>query len=592
MADVSLRITDVIEMMAGYMRSRVRAEYPDIDVSDGSPFDDIFIAPMKEIFSPFVTIVNEIEIRNDTPNAAALPKAMLDELGQGSYFMVRRAGSKATGEVIFSFKSISDTLNLIIPKGVMLSTNDGYSYQVFTRLELSPLELYAMYNTTTFMYDIPVPVEALDFGEEYNVNAYRVTTVDTVFSTSLAYVKNISPMTGGASEESNEEYWDRIKSFYISRQLGTIPGYKQFIFENFPEIDEIYVSGLGDKYMTRDTIEYTDDGVNKTVTAGGKIDIYLRGGSYSSVKSQGIARNLNLLIQGAIYSTIDITGISVYRLADGPGHPKGRTVTEFSPGTGLSTQALVVVASTGISVGDTLCVSYSYSLDGGTTTLTSTETFPIKLLTIPLSCPFEDIISIRNLTQNYYVDISNNANYNITTISDLDYENTSKEEKTITITDAGRHNGDVMEVVYSYNQTINVLNNFFNIEENRIVTTDILLKEALIKYINISMVIHMGPDYTYTSDIATSLRNSAEQYFGQLTMGQSVQEPDLINALYTNENVGGAIAYINFPLQAMYVAVDPDAEISYSARVGTSPIIITTEERQYALLNKVEIEVV
>lgn len=582
MANSVTTLTDILNMLSGYIENKIRVEFPEIDVTDGSPFQDLFISTMKTIMAPFVTIVNEIELRTDTENMVNLPSATLDEIGQGSYFLTRRVGTRAIGEVTFSFKTISDTTNLTIPLGIVVATDEGYAFQTISKSEFTPMELYTMYNATSYTYDVSVLVEAVDTGEEYCVGPYKITMVQTPFNSNLTGIKNINAMAGGTTEESNQEYFNRIKSFYTSRQLGTEAGYKQFIFENFPEILEAYIAGLGDPYMTRDKITYTDDGVQKEVTVGGCIDIYLKGCIHDSMADSAIFNSRNLVLVNAIYDNIDQSSVFAYKASDTNKTHLTITISSCDP-----SSMLVSINANSCDVGDVIIVQYQYTVNG--TTTTTMEQFSIGLLSFDLQAPFDDIISIKNLTQDFLYQLSSIGDWITLTLSNPDFAGTSKERWVLTFADHDVHNGDEIEVTYSHNRTANLLDAFFNIQENRIVTTNLLFREAVAKYVNIAFKIKMKDGYTYTPDILSSFTTSLDGYFADLSMGDPVQESDIVNILYANENVGVSIAYVALPLDAMYVPDSPNDAVSFSPRTNGTPITISVDAIGQAMLNKISI---
>ena len=249
----------------------------------------------------------------------------------------------------------------------------------------------------------------------------RITKLDTPFNNKLVSVTNPNSFTGGIDKESNSDYAERIKQFYMSRTLDTISGYERAIRDNFEEVVDLYVAGKDDPYMTRDLITIVDPNDNntfKTVHIGGKTDIY---------------------VLGCIYNTIEEKIIA----------PEN---------------------------GD---------------------------ITLDLICPLKEIVSIENVTQSvvYSINVADQNVYEIITHSEDYEEHSSREQKTLKIIEPTINPGDEIRVVYKNVQTIIDLNDYFNLQENRIVTSDVLFKEARSQPVNIAVTVKMKPDQDFTSTV-------------------------------------------------------------------------------------------
>jgi len=107
MADI-INIADMKQMIEDYMVDTIAQQHPDIDVSEGSVFHDLFITPVATVVQPFIETVNRMELKLNLDNAQYLTEEELDEIGLGNYFIERNTGTAATGNIIIGFSSVPD----------------------------------------------------------------------------------------------------------------------------------------------------------------------------------------------------------------------------------------------------------------------------------------------------------------------------------------------------------------------------------------------------------------------------------------------------------------------------------------------------
>lgn len=572
MSEKIAQVIDITESTKQYIIRTIKEKHTDMDLSEGSPFVDMFVDPISPVIAPLVDLIGRIELKTNLNNAELMTEEELDEVAEGNYFFQRKQGGKSYGEVTFYLRSISEENNFVIPQGVILSTDDGYKYQVISRHEFTPNDLYPMYNPENLMYEITVSVEGIDVGIEYDVEEGKIKNIDTPFSEKVVSVGNINKITGGESKESNGEFAERLKSFYISRNLGTSPGYKDFIIDNFQEVEEMHVSGKNDAFMMRDIITYKneyDELVSKHI--GGKIDIYIRGETFDTdVKSIVVQNNIFELSQ----NEINETSIQMYLKGDIDKTPRVFSL-EYD-----SELDIYTLTASEYSDGESLIVEYEY---GEGLTIYYDE-FKIEETIVDLEAPISGIISIFNNANETEIDISEEGAYEIIS-KNPEFDSTSQEEKSIKITSPFVKNGNECKIEYSYSRTLNLLEKIFSLEESRIITTDVLFKKAI--PIPINIIVEIGTKgEALTASHRSTIQRSIASFLSDIKMGGNIEESDIVANLYKDENVADFLRYIKLPLLSIYVPVSISADIETGRRdIGT----ITSRKIEYFSLNKIQI---
>jgi hypothetical protein len=563
------------------MIAKIKAQFPNLDTSEQSVFTDLFINPMKALFQPVVAELNGMEIRDNLDNAEYMTEDELDKIGVGNYLIARNVGQESTATVTLSFATISNIDNLVIPAGIIFSTPSGLNFQLSERKEFTPTELYTMYNPQTMQYDVEVTVTAMDVGSKYNVAEGQINKCESVFNNSLVAVINKSPATGGTDKESNVDYAARMREYYVSRHLGTPYGYRQFIFENFPEVEDVYISGYGDKYMERDQLmSYNPETTEITSKhIGGKVDVYLKGSNFRT-STTTLQLNSNNMILSAKLSNIVSESIRVVNDTD----QSKIVVWNVTPN--ADGNAVVKMINTGDQSFDSSIVnniSVRYKITAADSTIVDkVEYFNVGISAAELDQPFKDILNVQ--------DVSTGLTYN-----DIKYYSivqsgiigTSQEENQFTFSGLMEDipNGHMFSVSYTINDTINSLDKVFNMEENRIVTTDILFKEAEVSFINLSFKVKLKDGKKLDSITRNTIQTSLAEFFKQCKLGQQVQESDIVAWLYNDENTSAIIDFVSLPFISFYVAEDPQLPIA-ERRDNT---YLNMEGIQYPVLNKIEI---
>lgn len=633
---MAVKIDSLEQMVESYITNTIRENHPEIDSTPGSVLYDMMISPLISVLTPFIETINKYELSTDLVNAPYMTEDELDKVGENNYFIKRNAGSKAVGTVSFSVTEILPGNDFKIPIGTIVATSDGVRYRTTVDYSISSAEALVYYNNTTFLYELPVAAEAVDIGSEYNVEAGRIVIIETLFDSKCVGVTNNTAFTGGKEKESNESYVARIKDFYTNNFLGTISGYENIVKNNFPEVKDIRVVGFRDKFMHRDVGQYEmPDGTMYEGNIGGKVDIYIKGANIEeetvSMEVTNGRKKLNnsIIIENAdwdnmktivvkesdlemLYSDFNMADIKIIH-----------TLVENNEDVSGNPYAYVEVSEEVITQNnlenETLVVVYDYKMDKNSDTIyRSVESFKIAPMEYMLESPIVNaMISLTNKTSGEVFNIGSNPSMfysQITTVptapaaDKLTYKGTVLESVYIKLKrDKLGFNGDVVNHVYTKNLTISGIDNIVNLEENRIITTDVLIRPADIKYVNIKIRVKPDEGYSLTEVLNDKIYKIVSDHISSLNLGDTLDESNLISELYAgSQTIKDYVDYIELPFKSFYSV--KEANLNDSVIEGErgdflkdingydtdersqSNLPIRTNDIQYIKLNKLIIE--
>lgn len=169
-------ISNLDSMIRGYITNTIKQYYPDIDTSENSSFDDLYIKPLIEFSRPFIDALSRIELKSNLANSEYLTESELDEIGEGNYFTTRKQGTAASTSITLSFSNLNiedEDLVIKVPTGAIFATGSGLEFQTQTTTVLRPDDLRNNYNKQRLVYEIDIPVVATGIGSKYNVFAYE-----------------------------------------------------------------------------------------------------------------------------------------------------------------------------------------------------------------------------------------------------------------------------------------------------------------------------------------------------------------------------------------------------------------------------------
>lgn len=114
-------------------------------------------------------------------------------------------------------------------------------------------------------------------------------------------------------------------------------------------------------------------------------------------------------------------------------------------------------------------------------------------------------------------------------------------------------NGDTIVHTYTKNETIASLDEVINEKDNRIITTDVLLRPAGVKYVNIKIEVKPENGVLLTDELDDRITKVITDRIESLRLGEALDESDLISDLYAGEfAIRDMVEYIKLPFKAIY----------------------------------------
>lgn len=577
-------ITNLSGLIRGYVINNVQRKYPNLDITENSSFDDLFIKPMIELLLPLFEKLNSSEMMRNLDNAEYMSEDELDRVGEGNYFITRKGGSKASTVLTLSFASAYEGESITIPASVIFQTGEGLQFQTLNRKVFTYEELLPLYNVSTMTYDLPVEVEAAGVGSVYNVDPETITISTILFNTTLLSITNKDAVTNGTDKETNVDYADRMRTFYVSRQLGTKPGYEQFILENFEEVEDVHVEGYQDEFMVRDIINVYDIDTQQYFTRhiGGMIDIYIKGYMYG-LETTEIALKTNYLVLSIDYDLIVPGSVSVINNTDGTRVPVISSTDLYSPN-GENKMAVVLdntdEQSFSTSADSEIYIIYDYT-DSESNIVNQVDNFIIGDLITDLSTPMKEIVSIQNSEE----EVIDNIGEHYELIRDGEQGTTVEKCSLRLLGFDSVPNGSIIKINYTINTTLKSMNEIFNKEEYRLVTADIIVKEASSVPVNIAFEVKMKEGYTLDKIKSAKIRASVTNFFNEKNLSDDIEESDIVAWVKTDADIRNYIEYIVLPFTSFYVPADISVPIE-QIRDSTN---LAVEKIAYPILNKINI---
>lgn len=218
--------------------------------TDQGPIPDLFIRPiagqinlaetaaeeLRLLFSlQFPDVATDEEIRNALRNYGSEPGV----------------GKKATHIQYFA-RFTRPTADILIPVGTLVSNKSGdLIYRTINAVTMLADSADLYYNASNGLYEISVRVEALGFGVEYNLPAFRVDTLLTTI-VGIERTENRSKSQGGSAKESTDNQSERLQKSLLGINLNSPGGIKTRIQNVFSSrVYDVQVVKSSDKEFFR-----------------------------------------------------------------------------------------------------------------------------------------------------------------------------------------------------------------------------------------------------------------------------------------------------------------------------------------------------
>lgn len=214
--------------------SAVQAKNPSLDVTKG-PIYDLLLRPVPdEISSPSAEIESlqtlySVLIAESSDNYAAI-----DTLGR-AFRVSKPTGQRAKTTLVFWFTTLPQG-DISIPAGTAVSTSDrSIVYTTLSDVQgVNQSTAYSFYNSSTGRYEIYVDAQASQEGQEYEVPAYRLTSLLSRI-TNISGVYNSVPATGGVSAGGYDAYLELIQKRFLGSDSSSFASYSNAIKQSYSD---------------------------------------------------------------------------------------------------------------------------------------------------------------------------------------------------------------------------------------------------------------------------------------------------------------------------------------------------------------------
>jgi phage-related baseplate assembly protein/heme/copper-type cytochrome/quinol oxidase subunit 2 len=256
---------------------------PDLDTKPGTVARDLFIdAPASQLS----LLYDELTGVSNKQSLRLVAGTDLDKLAK-NFSLTRKQAIPSSGVALLTFASIDAPIN--INQGDIVISTNGLSFSVTTGTSVttSAINFYKSVATKyrdqldlagiTDLYAVEVTVIATSAGSASNIGKYSLnrTTIPGVSN-----VTNINSFAGGADQETDAIFRNRVLATFSGSSVGTTLGYQNAALSTTGVIDATVIEP-GDPLMVRDgTITLINPDGSATIISegtGGKVDIAVLG---------------------------------------------------------------------------------------------------------------------------------------------------------------------------------------------------------------------------------------------------------------------------------------------------------------------------
>lgn len=249
---------------------------PGFDVqTEGTPEEDIFVkGPVFGAIGPLWDRISDISLFQSYDDVGLLAVEDLDEKLNGNTGFPRKQAQASRGSVTFYGPTLSE--DITIPSGVIVSTESGVQFRVNGEYIMYSAVKNTYFDFNLNLYSLAVPVIAVTGGTSGNVKAGKIVQLTSQIP-GITSVTNVTATSGGAEQETNEEYVARYKERIRGTTLTSYGGMLNAIDD--PENE---FSGVTDRVLVKagSALMLRDEGL------GGMVDIYILGSTLKTVAEQ------------------------------------------------------------------------------------------------------------------------------------------------------------------------------------------------------------------------------------------------------------------------------------------------------------------
>jgi len=267
----------------------------EIDVGYG-PVKDIVVDPISEELRLVNDNIYHVSRIQSLLNVTEMSETELDKLAY-NWQIVRKDGTKATGTAWFQSSS-APTSDVEIALNTVVATGDDAAPKKFVTTEVKVFKAAyknSYYNAGEEVYEIGVPVEAIDVGEDGNVAAGNINVLSSSVG-GFSSVVNKEATGGGTDRETNVQLSQRLSLALMGIEKASVQGLELWMEEQEGVIDAAVI-GAQDPLMLREE--------------SGAVDIAVIGTDYAEYQQVEVYNGLEIVFtKQPVKSIISVVGTS------------------------------------------------------------------------------------------------------------------------------------------------------------------------------------------------------------------------------------------------------------------------------------------
>lgn len=245
-----------------FVQQVLAAQYPDLDLREGTGLRDLVIRPSAMLFA-LAKKATDLYFSQNTLQGVddVTPQDMVDSI-LSNWFLTRNIGIQSIINARLYFASRK---NVSVSSDVYFSTDNTLRF--FPSTSLSAPASALTYDSYSDEYYIDIDMTAEKEGADYNIG-----------SGSLLYFANFDPYflraeinylkEASISTETNLEFIDRAETAISTRNLINVPSVDSNLRATFNYIKRLVTIGMGDPEMIRDQLKAVfDDEDPRSITS-------------------------------------------------------------------------------------------------------------------------------------------------------------------------------------------------------------------------------------------------------------------------------------------------------------------------------------
>jgi len=250
----------------------LQAQFPDIDLRDGTGLKDLVIRPNATLLALINKAMNYFMIQNTISGVNdETPTDIVDAI-MSNWFLTRVVGSRSIINARIYFARQKD---ISIASDVFFSPDNTLRFFSATNLSIPSASLSFDSFQNEYYYDVDLTAE--NGGSTYNISSgsllYFSTFDPYMLHAEINYLKQSATDT-----ETNAQFISRGKNAISTRNLINDPSIISKIQEDFPIIKKVQPIGMGDAEMIRDQVAAYVPSLTPPyalIHQGGMVDTYL-----------------------------------------------------------------------------------------------------------------------------------------------------------------------------------------------------------------------------------------------------------------------------------------------------------------------------